>query len=327
MNSLTRTCLSLFMAGVFALSSAATCRAASHDMTIVGGGSGGLWAIITEGVGETVRRSFEGARVTTEPGKDGPNQVMVNKGDVQFGIASDLLTIRALKGEAPFRAKMDKLRLVAVLNPMQALQFFVDAKTGIEKASDIKAKKYPLKVTVNRQGTVIDIMSEKTLELYGAPYKDITSWGGKIFKIPGPEATDLWDAGQMDAIIEVCQYPSSRFFELGQKHDLRLLSLDESVIEGLNRELGSTSITIPAGTYPFQKEDCKTVTTQLLLITSIDTPDELVEGVLNAMEQNLDYLRTVHSNLKDLSLEAMAANTAIPMHPAAEKFYAAKLKK
>lgn len=322
MNSIAKTFLSILMVGSFVFPAASPAQAVSHDMTIVGGGSGGLWAIITEGVGETVRRSFEGARVTTEPGKDGPNQVMVNRGDVQFGVASDILTIRALKGEKPFKGrKMDKLRLVAVLNPNQAVQFFVDEKTGITSASELKDKKYPLKITVNRQGTVIDILSEKLLELYGASYKDITSWGGKVEKIPGPEAMDLWDAGQMDAIIEVCQFPSSRFFELGQKHDLRLLSLDDKVIEQLNSQMGTGSISIPAGTYPFQKEDCRTVTSQLLLITSADTPDELVEGVLSSMVKNIDYLRTVHSNLKDLSPESMANNTAIPMHPAAEKFY------
>ena len=321
MHSIIKGFLSVLVAGSFVLPAALPAQAASHDLTIVGGGSGGLWAIITEGVGETVRRSFEGARVTTEPGKDGPNQVIVNKGDVEFGVASDILTIRAVKGEKPFRGKLDKLRLVAVLNPNQAVQFFVDEKTGIQSASDLKTKKYPLKITVNRQGTVIDLLSEKVLELYGAPYKDITSWGGKIGKIPGPEAMDLWDAGQMDAIIEVCQFPSSRFFELGQKHELRLLPLDDSVIEQLNSQMGTSSIVIPAGTYPFQKEDCKTVTSQLLLITSVDTPDELVEGVLNAMVENIDYLRTVHSNLKELSPESMADNTTIPFHPAAERFY------
>lgn len=320
MKSVARAILCL-LAAIACLSPAAPVRAAGHDMTIVGGGSGGLWAIITEGVGETVRRSFEGARVTTEPGKDGPNQVMVNRGDVQFGIASDILTIRALKGEPPFRGKLDKLRLVAVLNHNQAVQYFVDEKTGIKDASDLKEKKYPLKITVNRKGTVIDLLSEKLLELYGVSYRDIASWGGKVEKIPGPEAMDLWDAGQMDAIIEVCQFPSSRFYELGQKHGLRLLSLDDKVIEGLNSQMGTTSITIPAGTYPFQKEDCRTVTSQLLLVTSADTSDELVEGVLSSMVKNIDYLRTVHSNLKDLSPAIMADNTAIPMHPAAERFY------
>ena len=295
--------------------------AASNDMTIVGGGSGGLWAIITEGIGEAVRRGYEGARVTTEPGKDGPNQMMVNKGDVQFGIASDTLTLAGINGEKPFPGKQDKLRLVAVISPTQAVQFFVDDKTGIKSTADIAEKKYPLKITVNRQGSVIETLSDKILDINGASYKNIADWGGKVHKIPGPESMDLWDAGQMDAIIEVSQFPSSRFVELGQKHDLTLLPLDEKTIETLNKDLGTTSITIPAGTYPFQKEDIPTVATQLLLIANEDTPDEMVEGVLKAITGNLDYLRTVHACLKDLSPETMKANTSIPMHPAAEKFY------
>ncbi|WP_418765031.1 TAXI family TRAP transporter solute-binding subunit [Mailhella sp.] len=321
MNSIARTFLGVLMAGAFVFPAAFPAHAANHDITIVGGGAGGLWAIITEGVGETVRRSFEGARVTTEPGKDGPNQIMVNRGDVQFGIASDTLTLRGLKGEKPFKGKLDNLRLVAVISSTQAVQFFVDDKTGIKSTADIREKKYPLKITVNRQGSVVDLLSERVLELNGSSYKDITGWGGKICKIPGPESMDLWDAGQMDAIIEVTQFPLSRFLELGQKHDLSLLSLDDKTIETLNKEMGTTSITIPAGTYPFQKEDCQTVATQLLLITNADTPDEMVEGVLNSLIKNIDYLRTVHACLKDMSPERMSANDVIPFHPAAQRFY------
>ena len=60
--------------------------------------------------------------------------------------------------------------------------------------------------------------------------------------------------------------------------------------EKLNKELGTSSLTIPAGTYSFQKEDCPTVSSQLLLITSADQPDEVITGVLKAMTANIDYL-------------------------------------
>lgn len=300
----------------------AALAADTHNLTILGGGSGGLWAIISEGVGETVRRSFPGSRVTTEPGKDGPNQVMVGRGEVQLGLASDVLTLMAMRGEGPFKGrKLDNLRLVAVMNPTSALQFFVDAKTGVTSLQDIADKKAPLKITVNRQGTLIDLASEALLESYGVSYADLGAWGGKVHKIPGPEAMDLWDAGQMTAIVEVSQFPTSRFYELGQKHDLRLLPLDAAHQEALNKALGTTSLTIPAGTYPFQTEDCPTVTSQLVLVTSADQPDELITGVLQAMTDNMDYLRSVHANLRELSPASMAANTSIPMHPAAEKFF------
>ena len=251
----------------------AALAADTHNLTILGGGSGGLWAIISEGVGETLRRS------------------------------------------------MPNLRLVAVMNPINALQFFVDAKTGAKSIQDIKDKKIPLRITVNRQGTLIDVATEELLKTYGITYSDIAKWGGKVHKIPGPEATDLWDAGQMDAIVEVSQFPTSRFYELGQKHDLIMLPIDPANQEKLNKELGTSSLTIPAGTYSFQKEDCPTVSSQLLLITSADQPDEVITGVLKAMTANIDYLHSVHANLRDLSPETMSANTSIPMHPAAEKFF------
>ena len=300
----------------------AALAADTHNLTILGGGSGGLWAIISEGVGETVRRSYPGSRVTTEPGKYGPHQVMVGRGDVQLALASDVLTLMAMRGDGPFRGRaLDKLRLVAVMNPTSALQFFVDAKTGVTSLEDIADRKVPLKITVNRQGTLIDLASEALLESYGVRYEDLGRWGGKVHKIPGPEAMDLWDAGQMNAIVEVSQFPTSRFYELGQKHDLRLLPLDAAHQETLNQALGTTSLTIPAGTYPFQPEDCPTVTSQLVLITSADQPDELIAGVLRAMIDNMDYLRSVHANLRDLSPAAMSANTSIPMHPAAAAFF------
>ena len=251
----------------------AALAADTHNLTILGGGSGGLWAIISEGVGETLRRSMPNVRVTTEPGKDGPNQVMTSRGEVQFALATDVLTLKAIKGEAPFKGrKLDNLRLVAVMNPINALQFFVDAKTGAKSIQDIKDKKIPLRITVNRQGTLIDVATEELLKTYGITYSDIAKWGGKVHKIPGPEATDLWDAGQMDAIVEVSQVPTSRFYELGQKHDLIMLPIDPANQEKLNKELGTSSLTIPAGTYSFQKDDCPTVSSQLLLITSADQP-------------------------------------------------------
>lgn len=313
----------LAMAGLLVSGfSANNARAASDNVTILGGGSGGLWAIIAEGVGESLRRSFPAYRVTTEPGKDGPNQVMTSRGQVQFALASDVLTLKAMRGEGPFKGrKAENLRLVAVMNPTNAVQIFVDAKTGITSLADIKEKKYPLRITVNRAGTLIDLMSERILEAYGVSYKDIESWGGKIHKIPGPEAMDLWDAGQMDAIIEVSQFPTSRFYELGQKHELVMLPIDADKVEAINKDMGSVALTIPAGSYTFQKEDCPTASTQLVLVTSAEQPDQVVADMLTAMSDNIDYLRSVHANLRELSIRDMANNQSIPLHPAAEKFF------
>lgn len=164
-------------------------------------------------------------------------------------------------------------------------------------------------------------MSRRVLEAYGVSYEDIEAWGGVVHKGPAPEAVDLWDAGQMDAIVEASQFPLSRFYDLGMKHDLVMLPIDADKAEEINRDMGTFSMIIPAGTYSFQKEDCPTVSTRLLLVTSADQPDRIVTDMLTAMLENVEYLRSVHANLRGLSAESMAGYAGIPMHPAAERFF------
>mgnify|MGYP000034300996 FL=1 len=126
----------------------------------------------------------------------------------------------------------------------------------------------------------------------------------------------------MDAIVEASQFPLSRFYDLGMKHDLVMLPIDADKAEEINRDMGTFSMIIPAGTYSFQKEDCPTVSTRLLLVTSADQPDRIVTDMLTAMLENVEYLRSVHANLRGLSAESMAGYAGIPMHPAAERFSA-----
>lgn len=292
------------------------------NITILGGGPGGPWGIISEGVGETIRRSFPDIRVTAEPGKDGPNQVMVSRNEVPFALGSDVLTLRALKGEAPFKGRqLSNLRLVAVMNPTTVLHFLVNAEIGVKNINEIKDRKIPLRVSVNRQGTLMDVGAEAILQSYGISYKDIEDWGGKVHKIPGPESLALWGAGQLDGSIDATQIPHSRYIEMAQKHEVRLLPLDPENQKHINEVLGTYSLTIPAGTYTFQKEDCPTVSAQLVLLTSAEQSDEVVTTVLKAMTENIDYLHNIHSNLRVLSPEVMSSNTTLPMHPAAQKFF------
>jgi len=292
-----------------------------YKITILGGFAGGVWSVITEGVAESIRRGLPGAQVTTEPGKDGPNQVMVQKGEVQFAVTYDATSYAAVTGNVPYKEKHEKLRTVAILNPLSAFQFFLDNKTGITGFQDIADKKYGLRIGANRKGTLMQLSGEKVLEAYGIAYTDIEKWGGKIQFVPNSQALDLWDAGQLDAAQEVAQYPSSQYLEHATKHDLRLLCLDEAKLPGLEKELGMTPFTIPANVYPFQKEPCRTLNTNLVLLTSADQSEELVYDVVKAMNESMDYLHKVHVNLSELSPQVMATGAMVALHPGAAKFY------
>lgn len=311
----------LILACVMFLARGDALAQSKQNITILGGSAGGLWAIITEGLGEAIRRTMTDVNVTTEPGKDGPNQVMVSRGEVQFAVANEGLTVAAIEGLDPYKKRLPNLRSVAVLNPTSTFQFIIDKKTGLTSIDEIKAKKYPLRVAVNRQGTLMEISAQKVFAAYGISFEDIEKWGGKVHKIPGPEAMDLWDAGQLDAIVEFSQYPSSRFIEHSKKHELAMLPISQDKMAEVCKQLGSTPAVMPKGSYPFQPEDCPTINTKLLLITSAEQSDAVVQGVLKAMVANLDYLHKVHANLQDLSPQLMSDGLLVELHPAAKAFY------
>jgi TRAP transporter TAXI family solute receptor len=292
-----------------------------YKITILGGSAGGVWSVMTEGVAESIRRSLPDARITTEPGKDGPNQVMISKNEVQIAVTNEGTSYAAVHGLEPYKSKLSNLRTLVVLNPTSPFQFFIDEKTGIKSFSDIKEKKYPLRIGLNRRGTLMELAGKVVMEHYGITYKDIEQWGGKLHFVASAQAVDLWDAGQLDATSEVMQFPASRYLEHGMKHKLRMLPVTEDKIPGLCKALGMTPFTIPANAYAYQKEAYRTINTKLTLITSAEQPVEMIYDLVKAMHTNLDYLHKVHANLRDLTPEIMAKDVLIDLHPGAIKYF------
>ncbi len=293
----------------------------TYKITILGGSAGGMWSVMTEGVAESIRRSLPDSRVTTEPGKDGPNQVMVSKKQVEFAVTNESTSYAAVEGSAPYKEKYPKIRTVAVLNPTSPFQFFIDQKTGITSFLELKEKRYPLRIGVNQKGSLMQICGEIVLGAYGITFEDIVKWGGKIHYIRARQALDLWDAGQLDATSEVMQFPASAYIEHSQKHKLLMLPVTQDRVAGLSKLLGMPPFTIPANAYPFQKEAYSTINTKLTLISSVEQPVEMVYDVVKAMYTNLDYLHKVHANLRGLTGEIMAREPTVELHPGAIKFY------
>lgn len=221
----------------------------------------------------------------------------------------------------PYKSKLSNIRTLAVLNPTSPFQFFIDEKTGIKSFQEMKDKKFPLKVGLNRRGTLMELAGKVVMEAYGVTYENIEKWGGKLQFVASAQAVDLWDAGQLDATSEVMQFPASRYIEHGLKHKLRMLPVTQDKMDGICKALGMTPFTIPANTYSFQKEDYRTVNTKLILITSADQPEDMIYELVKAIHANLDYLHKVHANLKGLTPGIMAGDVLIDLHPGAKKFF------
>src|SRR5260370_34680350 len=115
----------------------------------------------------------------------------VAKGDgveLAFVNPSALLT-QAYRGVGLFSAPLP-LRSVAVYPSWDRFVFMVHPRTGIRSLADIKAERYPLRVSVREDPTHSTlVLIDQAFALHGFTLKDIESWGGRLVLCGGPSDT------------------------------------------------------------------------------------------------------------------------------------------
>ena len=294
-------------------------------LTLVGGRTGGVWSIFSEGIAESIRKSNPGALVTVEPGSTSGNPGIVNQGRVPIGLAYSLTAYSAYRGTEPYEGKPSpNLRSVAAVMPNNFYQFCVNKKSGLTSIQDIKTKKFPLRVSVDDKGSTADLITREMFKAYGFSYKDIESWGGKIFYLSGEKTFEMMSDGRMDAMPDALPCPSGDILEASANQDLELLSFSDQAIKQVNEVLKLAKGVVPAGAYKFLKRDIPTISVPVILIANKDVPEDTIYKVAKSVYDNLAYLSTVHDAFKDVNKDTIAVVGGLSLHPGAVKFYKEK---
>jgi hypothetical protein len=130
---------------------------------------------------------------------------VVNGGlEAAFVNPSALLT-QAYRGVGLFRAALP-VRLIAVYPSWDRFVFLLHPRTGIRSLADLKARRYPLRVSVREDPThSTRVLIEQALALHGFALNDIEQWGGRLVLCGSPvEARRLEPlrSGELDAIFD-----------------------------------------------------------------------------------------------------------------------------
>ncbi len=98
---------------------------------------------------------------------------------------SAMLT-QAYRGVGFFKQPLP-LRIVAIYPSWDRFVFTVHPRCGIRSLADMKAKRYPLRVSVREDPTHSTlVLIEQAFALHGFTLKDVESWGGKLVLCGGP---------------------------------------------------------------------------------------------------------------------------------------------
>ncbi len=282
--------------------------------------AGGGWMTIGEGLAEAIRREFPKSVITVLPSVAPENPVRTHIGDVDLSISEVTTVLQAMHGEPPYKTKSDKLRAIAGIFDGK-YNFVITEATGIRSIADIRDKKYPLRFSTHKKGTLFEMLNMAIFEGYGFKFEDIEKWGGRIYHLGMPQSCEMIKDKNLDASAGTMTIPHASIVDLGTVRRVRLLPIDDHVAKLVNNKYGTTRCVIPANTYTFQNEDIPTICSIVLMITSSDLPDDVAYSLAKALHKQIDYLRGFHQTLKEASGKSLVKVSDVPIHPGAKRYY------
>ena len=228
-----------------------------------------------------------------------------------------------------------QVALITVLPHYDQLAFAVSKSSGLTSLSDIRDKRYPLRLSVRGSlDACTTLLVDKVLKTHGFSYEDILSWGGSVSydqpmprdSFPGlPSRIERVVSGELDAIFEegVVVWANEAV-----EADMRLLDIDEEHLV-LLEEQGFKRGTLEKSRLTKLPADVATIDfSGWPVFCRVDTSDLLIRKFCEALEARKDSIPWTWGPVKQkpMPLEKMVVNAPdtpldLPFHPAAQKFW------
>ncbi|WP_299204358.1 TAXI family TRAP transporter solute-binding subunit [uncultured Amphritea sp.] len=244
------------------------------------------------------------------------NLELIASKDINFGIAQSDWLSHAHTGSSKFtKAGPDNdLRVVFSLHS-EPFTVLARADSGIKTIDDIKGKRVNLGVQgTGQRGTLEALMQAK-------------GWAKKDFayaaELNASEQASALCAGDLDVMIYMIGHPSGAIKEATTTCDAVLVDVTGPVIDKLVADNSYyRHATIPGGIYRGNEQVTKSFGVESVLVSSVNTSEEVVYEVVKAVFENFDTFRKLHPALANLQKEEMVEETGNePLHPGAIKYF------
>ncbi len=243
------------------------------------------------------------------------NASSLQAGRLDFGLVqSDVaqLLYGGLIGEGFFPNR--ELRGVASLWP-EAVHLLTLEGSGIRRLADLQGRR----VAVGQRGSG----SRVNAVLLGLAARIDAGEFPDILEISLARAIAQLESGDIDALFLTEAIPAPSIQALAAKrNDLRFLSVPpELFVQLAENHFVYYPMTVPAKTYPGQTEPFTTLGLAAALMTHARVEDKKVEEMLELLLTGGDELARKYYRAAFISRETMRLGLAVPLHPAAARFY------
>ena len=250
----------------------------------------------------------------------------VASGKVQFAIINPSMILKmAALGSPPFREPLP-LRSIAVLPSSDQMLFAVAEETGLKSFSDIRNRRFPLKVSLRGQSDhSLHTITNHVLAAAGFSLEDIVSWGGEVRYDAGmPYGENRIGAAQRGKIHAIFDEGASTWGNMALELGMNFLPLEEELLKRLEA-LGLRRGVIQRTNFSKLAADVPTLDfSGWPIYTREDTADQLVADFCRALEASKDripWAKDAPLPLAQMVSDAPEGHLEVPLHPAAELFW------
>jgi TRAP transporter TAXI family solute receptor len=296
--------------GICGTSSAQT----TTRLSIGTGGTGGVYYPMGGGMAAILSKYVPGWEATAEvTGASVANLQLIGQGKQDFGLAMADSAWDATKGQGKFKGREVDARTLMVLYPNKMHVVTVEGN-GVNKVTDLKGKR----ISTGEPNSGTEVMSLRLLEAAGIA-KDVDRE-----RLSVAEGVNAIKDRKIDGLIWVGGVPTAAITDLSATPGITIKLLDHGqYADAMNKKWGPLYVagSIPANAYKGQDKAVSNIDVWNLLVADKKMSDEMAYTIVKTLMEHKDDLVAVHREAKNITLEAQAGSSPIPMHPGARKYF------
>lgn len=284
-------------------------------LSIVTGGTGGVYFPLGGGLAQLISRNIPGVQATAEvtpASVDNMRLIGAKRADLAFTLADTAFD--AFKGLPPFQTAVPIRTLTPLYNNFNHL-VTLDG-SGINTIADVRGKR----VSVGAPGSGTEVTALRILEAAGInPDRDI-----RKERLGVDQSADALKDRRIDAFFWSGGLPTAAVLDLALTPGIRmrLVPLD-STIPALQRKYGTLYFraVIPKEYYIGLPANVPTVGTTNLLVAHQDFSAELAYQITKLIFEKRPELALVHKEAANITLTGAAGRSPVPFHPGAIRYF------
>ncbi len=192
---------------------------------------------------------------------------------------------------------------------------------GITSFDDFIERKVPINISIGSLKGTSTASFKQVIGEYGLTLEDLEAWGCKFYHKGISETGEMFSDGAVDGIWIIAGTPMPAIVQMGTNSEMMIVPMSHNIVDSVVEKFGYNNFTLKGNSYSFEENDIYSFSTYTMLGASLDVSDDTAYKVAKSIYENIAYINTIHSALKDLTAENLINGMSIPLHPGAEKFY------